>query len=77
MALLNILLVKKLLFLFWQKGYKVEDVMGVTLYQAASMDLYDLVDKSGLNLLPVYLTSLIETYRISCPISPERCINLF
>lgn len=55
MALLNILLVKKLLFLSggsisWTTG-TLEDVTGITLYQATSMDLYDL-DKSGLNLLP-------------------------
>lgn len=56
MALLNILLVKKLLFLSgrsdisWTTG-TLEDVTGVTLYQATSVDLYDL-DKSGLNLLP-------------------------
>lgn len=55
MALLNILLVKKLLFLSgrsisWTTG-TLEDVTGVTLYQATSVDLYDL-DKSGLNPLP-------------------------
>ena len=55
MALLNILLIKKLLFLSgrsisWTTG-TLEDVTGVTLYQATSLDLYDL-DKSGLNLLP-------------------------
>lgn len=54
MALLNILLVKKLLFLSgrsisWTTG-TLEDVTSITLYQATSVDLYDL-DKSGLNLL--------------------------